>query len=152
LVASQEFEPRSNEDVVQMAERTSVRFHQPGRYIRRSDRIEWGRAVTCILAIFGLMVLVLAANDWRITAKQTDTRRDQPPSSASTHEEQQELLRRARIGKVLSPDGRNCRAMIFDNMTGQRHDGGITACDETNGKYDYPANRIKSIRDRFSKE
>jgi hypothetical protein len=132
-----------------MAERTSVRVHQPGRYIRRNDRIEWGRAVACVLAICGLIVLVLAANDWRITAKRTDTGRDRLPSSARTHEEQQELLRRARTGKILSPDGANCRAMIFDNMTGQSHDGGITACDETNGKYDYPTNRIKSIRDRF---
>jgi hypothetical protein len=95
------------------------------------------------------MVLVLAANDWRITAKQTDTRRDRPLPSARSHEEQQELLRRARTGKILSPDGANCRAMIFDNMTGKSRDGGITACEETNGKYDYPANRIKSIRDRF---
>jgi hypothetical protein len=130
----------------------AVKFRREA--IRRNGRVEWAKAVACAFAIACLMAGGLASHAWRTSAKQTDANHNRP-RSPSIPEEQQELLRKARLGKVLSADGRNCRAMIFNNISGQSHDGGLTSCSEqigANGKYEYPGNRLKSIRDGFSKE
>lgn len=63
------------------------------------------------------------------------------------------------LGKIVVTDGDNCRKLEFDNMTGSVKDADRVSCDaqRLNGssaagpQYQYPTNRLDSVRRGFSK-
>ena len=121
----------------------------------RDDQIRWGALVASVLAVFAILALGLAAYEWSLQPapqKATPQKAKANKAPASLEAQRQPQLG-ASEGKLLVPDGDNCRVRIFDNKTGRSSDGGIAACAEetrAGGKYDYPASRLKSIRSGFS--